>query len=238
MAANDVYVSLESLGLNAADFVNPAIPKQRTFKLASAVVKAAIRAAGNTVEDEVFEELNVAVNAAERKLTITLDEEQAKRYIISEELVLDYSALDFSSLMVDVLGFARVYEEDRLDAVKAALPAGLQATYDEQSQKLTVTPVATASNFSFKAADNTLATCLFQGASFEIAFADVAIDVAKLITNRALTVAVQDLVEPVAAPAPAEGDQPAAPVAAEEHRAEEAHTESGSSEVVTSGEQQ
>ena len=143
----------------------------------------------------------------------------------------------FSSLMVDVLGFARVYEEDRLDAVKAALPAGLQATYDEQSQKLTVTPVATASNFSFKAADNTLATCLFQGASFEIAFADVAIDVAKLITNRTLTVAVQDLVEPVAAPAPAEGGQPAAPVASEEHRAEEAHTESGSSEEVTSGEQ-
>lgn len=233
MAANDVYVSLESLGLNAADFVNPAIPKQRTFKLASAVVKAAIRAAGNTVEDEVFEELNVAVNAAERKLTITLDEEQTKRYVISEELVLDYSALDFSSLMVDVLGFARVYEEDRLDAVKAALPAGLQATYDEQTQKLTVTPIATASNFSFKAADNTLATCLFQGASFVISFADVAIDVAKLITNRNLTVTVQDLVEPVAAPAPAEG--PAAPEAAGPV-ASEAHTETGSEEV-TSGEQ-
>ena len=233
MAANDVYVSLESLGLNAADFVNPAIPKQRTFKLASAVVKAAIRAAGNTVEDEVFEELNVAVNAAERKLTITLDEEQAKRYIISEELVLDYSALDFSSLMVDVLGFARVYEEDRLDAVKAALPAGLQATYDESTQKLTVTPVATASNFSFKADDTTLATCLFQGASFVISFADVAIDVAKLITNRNLTVTVQDLVEPVAAPAPAEGpaaSEAAGPVASE------AHTETGSEEV-TSGEQ-
>ena len=210
MAAQDHYVSLESLGLEAASFTRPTVPAQRTFKLASAVVKAAIRAAGNTVEDEVFEELNVAVNAADSKLTLTLDEEQTKRYIISETLELDYSALDFASLMVDVLGFARVYEEDQLEAVKTALPAGLQATYNEEAQKLTVTPVATASNFSFKADDNTLATCLFQGASFDISFADVAIDVAKLITNRTLNITVRDLVEPAAAAAAPVAAEPAA----------------------------
>lgn len=222
MAAQDVYVDLASLlesDQNVEQWARPTVPGAHKFERVAKVVKDAIRAAGNNIEDEVFAELDVTISAAEHKLTLSLDQDgQAKRYIVNGTktgtVELNYSVLTFASVMVDALGFARVYEESQLDAVKAALDAvkytttegevnALTHSYNEQTQKLTVKTVeGVAGKFSFKDSDLTPSFALFGAEEFVISFADDAIDIAKLITNRDLTIAVADLV--VKAPAAAE----------------------------------
>lgn len=183
-------------------FTSPAVPAQRAFKKVKDVVKALIVAKNEKGANVDFTDLVATVDADASTITLALKETLVNNYVISGStsgtLVYNYTPVDFNALITDALGFAATYSEADKDAVIAALPEGFEYSYDEQTQVLTVTVAATTNEFSFGEDNVTLATALFQGKSFQISFVDEAIDLAEILPNRELVLAIEDLLEPVA----------------------------------------
>lgn len=183
-------------------FVSPAVPSQRAFKKVKDVVKALIAKANEKAANVDFTDLVATVDSEAHTVTLRLKETLTNNYVIEGSttgtLTYTYTAVDFNKLITETLGFALTYTESEKDAVIAALPEGLESSYDEATQKLTVTVAATTNEFGFSDDNVTLATALFQGASIEISFVDAAIDLAEVLPNRELVLVLEDLLEPAA----------------------------------------
>lgn len=193
---NEVYVPA------TPGFVSPAVPAQRVFKKAKDVIKAMITAQNADAANVDFTDLTATVDATASSITLALKETLVNNYVINgsttNTLVYTYTPVDFNALMTTTLGFAATYTEADKDAVIAALPEGFESSYDETTQKLTVTVSATTNEIGFGDDNVTLATALFQGQSFVISFVDAAIDLAEILPNRELVLALEDLLEATA----------------------------------------
>lgn len=192
----------------SAEFVNPEVPALRKFKKAKDVVKALIVAKNPEAANLNWVNFNAAVNAGERKVTLSLKSgsELKDRYTMAEAQEFTYGfggegqELDFNALFTTVLGFSLTYSEEQYDAVIAALDdAALETSYAAETQILTVTVKETVENFDFTADNATLVTALFPGKSIQIQFVDDAIDVTPKFENKDLVIELADLVEAAAA---------------------------------------
>ena len=188
----------------SGDFQNPNVPALRQFRKVKDVVKALIVAKNPEAASLNWANFNVAVNAYERKLILTLKEgyELVDRYTMYEAKEFTYGfgesgkELDFNSLFTQTLGFSLTYSEDQYDAVIAALDSNaFETLYAPETQELTVTVKATVNTFDFSTDNATLVTALFPGKSVVIQFVDDAIEVTPKFANTDLVITMEDLLE-------------------------------------------
>lgn len=179
------------------DFVAPQVPVKRTFRKAKDVMKALMLKLNPDAQSVDFSDLKAVVNGT-TGFTISLVETPVNHYVIRNEtqsIAFTYQEVDFNALFTSSLGFAQTYLTTQKDDVIAALPEGLEHSYNEENGELTVSVTTTEQDVTFVEDNATLCTALFQGKTFTISFVDEPIDLAAKFTATALTVDLAALLE-------------------------------------------
>ena len=184
-------------------FINPPVPARRQFKPAKDVLKAAIIARNPGMATVNFEDLKVTVDHSNHTLTLAIRDNVNTVYNFngdkSGSKVLSYNDIDFNAVLTTVLRFASVYLEESKNDVVATLPRGLSHTYEDATQRLTVTVDNTNTNvITFLDTDTTPCTVLFVGKQAHIDFVDPRVDVEDVITVTNLSLSLEDLLMPPA----------------------------------------